>query len=49
MGVERKERKIKGGRMWKREDINRKSAMEECKEDLYEGETDGIGTVDEEK
>ena len=31
--------------MWKREVINRKNGME----DSHERETDGIGTVDEEK
>ena len=35
--------------MWKREVINRKNSMEECTEDSHERETDGIGTVDEEK
>ena len=29
--------------------VNRKFGVEECKEDSYERETDGIGSVDEEK
>ena len=39
----------KDQRMWKREVINRKNGMGECKEDSYERETEGIGRVDEEK
>ena len=30
-------------------EVNRKIGMEECKEDSYERETYGIGSVDEEK
>ena len=34
--------------MGKRE-VNRKIGVEECMEDSYERQTDGIGSVDEEK
>ena len=34
--------------MEKRE-VNRKIGVEECKEDSYKRETDGIGSVDEEQ
>ena len=46
MGFEREERSKK--KNIERE-VNREIGVEECKEDLYERETDGIGSVDEKK